>query len=133
MKIITAIGNPYINNKLREISDYEIVGKYIQYQEGILELIEVKKDIDIVILSNNLPLEIEFKELINKIINLKKNIEIIVFLKEKDTEIELFLNSKKVYKIYYLNSNNYDIFLNNFCKNIKKTKEQITTEIKDFK
>lgn len=133
MKIITAIGNTYINNKLRENNNYEVIGRDIQYQEGILELLDIQEEIDMIILSNNLPGEMRFEELINKIVSLKKVKEMVIFLKEKNNEIEQFLNSKKIYKIYYLNTNNYDIFFNNFCENIKKSTVQITTEIREFK
>ena len=36
MKIITAIGNPYINEKLRTFENCQVEGKDIQYQDGII-------------------------------------------------------------------------------------------------
>ena len=133
MKIITAIGDPYLNNKIRQYGICDVIGQDIQYQDGIIEILEEKEDINVIILSNNLPIEYDFKILINNILNKKENIEIIVFLKEKNEYLESFLNSKNIYKIYYLNQNNYDIFLNNFCINSEKNKIEITNEIKDFK
>lgn len=130
MKIITAIGNPEINEKLKLEKKYEVIGRDIQYQEGILEILEEKEDIEILLISNNLPEEIEFKILISKIINLNKNLDIIVFLREKDEEIELFLNSKKIYKIYYLK--NYKAFFNNL-NSLETSKEEISKNIEDFK
>lgn len=130
MKIITATGNPKINERLRQEKEYEVIGKDIQYQEGILEVLEEISDIEGIILSNNLIEEIEFNLLISKIIDINKNIEIIVFLKEKDEEIEIFLNSKKIYKIYYLD--NYESFFYNLNK--KKTSNlDISKNIEDFK
>lgn len=130
MKIITATGNPKINERLRQEKEYEVIGKDIQYQEGILEVLEEISDIEGIILSNNLIEEIEFNLLISKIIDINKNIEIVVFLKEKDEEIEIFLNSKKIYKIYYLD--NYESFFNNLNK--KKTSNlDISKNIEDFK
>ena len=133
MKIITALGDSYINNKLREEKKYEIIGKDIQYQEGVLEILEENNNIDVVILTNNIPSEIDFKTLINKIIYLNNKIQIIVFLKEKSCEMEQFLNSKKIYKIYFFDKYNFNLFLNTFSKNIKKTNDEITTEIKELK
>jgi cellulose biosynthesis protein BcsQ len=130
LKIITAIGNEYLNEKLKEIDDYEIIGKDIQYQEGIIDILEIEKNIDILILSNELPEEYSFKELINKIINLKKELEIIVFLKEKNIDIENYLNSKKIYKIYYLTEDGYNLFFNNFNINLNT---DISSQISDFK
>lgn len=130
MKIITATGNPKINERLRQEKEYEVIGKDIQYQEGILEVLEEISDIEGIILSNNLIEEIEFNLLISKIIDINKNIEIIVFLKEKDEEIEIFLNSKKIHKIYYLD--NYESFFYNLNK--KKTSNlDISKNIEDFK
>ena len=83
MKVITAIGNDEINIRLRSFEEYEVIGRDIQYEEGIIEIIEEIKDIDLVILSNNLPGEFDFKVLINKLINMNKNIQIVVLLKEK--------------------------------------------------
>ena len=68
MKIATAIGDTYINEKLKKIDNVEIIGKDISYQEGVIKILEEKKDIDVIILSNNILGEYDFIELINKII-----------------------------------------------------------------
>ena len=133
MKIITAIGDPYINKKLKNIENCQVEGKDIQYQDGIIEVLEEKKDIDIAIISNNLPEEYNFYILINKIKMLKENIEIIVFLKEKNDDIEIFLNSKKIYKIYYLNNENYEIFLSKFSISENNSNIEVSKEIDQFK
>ena len=49
MKVITAIGNEYLNNKLKEQDNIEIICNDIIYREGILEIIEKYEDIDDVI------------------------------------------------------------------------------------
>lgn len=131
MKIVTAIGDTYINENLKNENDIEIIGKDIPYQEGILEILCERKDIDLLILSNNILGEYDFLELINKIIKVNKNIELVVFLKEKNTNIENYLYSKNIYKIYYLNKENYDIFLNYFNSN--NIKIELEKEINNFK
>ncbi len=131
MKIITAIGNPYLNTKLIEYGIGEIVCTDIQYGEGVIEVLEENKNIDLIILSNNLPGEYEFRKLIDEIVKKKENIEIITFLKEKDEYIESFLNSKNIYKIYYLNDKGYQKFLSTFC--VENNSIDIKKEIKDFK
>ena len=50
-KIITAIGNPALNNRLKEELAYNVIATDIQYQEGILEIMQKEKDIDIIIMS----------------------------------------------------------------------------------
>ena len=133
MKILTAIGNPYINEVLRNYKEFEIIGKDIQYQEGVLEILEEKKDIDILILSNCLPAEYDFKELILNIKNICSQIDIIIFLDKKNEDIENFLNSEKIYKIYYLNDMNFDVFINSFIDRFKDNYNEISQEINDFK
>lgn len=133
MRIITAIGNPYINEQLKKIEECEVIGKDIQYQEGIIEALEEIKDIDIVVLSNNLPEEYDFNILINKIKMMNEDIEIIVFLKEKNTDIENFLNSKDIYMIYYFNSQNYKLFFSNFNSNFEDFNKEISKEIVELK
>ena len=126
-KVITAIGNPYLNERLKEIDGYEVIGKDIPYQEGILEVITEKQNIDIVILSNELPEEYDFYILVSKIKNIKKDIELIVFLKEKNKDVENFLNSKNIYKVYA--SSEYD----NFLYSLKSKNIDLSQEIEEFK
>ena len=119
MKIITAIGLPNVNEALKEIEECNVIGTDIQYQEGIIEALEEIEDIDCLVLSNNLPGEYNFNILINKIKEINGNIEIIVFLKEKNIDLENFLNSKGIYKIYYFNMQDFKIFFINFTSNSK--------------
>ena len=99
-KIVTAIGNNIVNENLKKSENYKILGKDIQYKEGVLEFLSEVKDIDILIISEILEGEIEFKELILKILKLKENIEIIVFIGEENKELKNFLYEKGIYKIY---------------------------------
>ena len=124
LKVVTAIGNPIINNKLREYNEYEVIGKDIQYEEGIFELLEQISSVDIIIISNALPEEYDFKIFINKILNLKSNIKLIVFLKEKNQGIENYLNSKNIFDIFYLNR------IEDFFYNINK-KNSSTNSLND--
>lgn len=131
MKIATAIGDTYINEKLKKIDNVEIIWKDISYQEGVIEILEEKKDIDVLILSNNILGEYDFIELINKIIKVSNKVELIVFLKERNINIENYLYSKNIYKIYYLNKENYNLFLNYFNSN--NLKIELEKEINNFK
>ena len=51
IKILTAIGNPILNNELKKIEDIEVINNDIQYQEGIFEILEIEKEIDFIIIS----------------------------------------------------------------------------------
>lgn len=131
MRVITAIGTPYINDRLRENNKIEIVGKDIQYQDGIIEILEDNKDIDILVLSNILPGEYEFISLIDKIKNINKTIEIIVFFERKDTDAENLLNCREIYKIYILNEHDISMFLKNFMQD--KKEHAMLTEVRELK
>lgn len=55
MRIITAIENKKINEKLKNINNMKILNTDIQYKEGILEYLEKNNDIDLILLKLNLP------------------------------------------------------------------------------
>ena len=130
-KIITAIGNEILNKKLKKENDFEVIIEDIQYKEGIIEYLEKESNIDILIISELLPGNIELKELIEKIKNINSNIEIIIFLENKNTELENYLYAKGIYNIFYNNqieieeiikiiNNNKKIEINNELKEIKQ-------------
>ena len=102
MKAITAIGSDVINKKLKETKSYRVVGKDIIYQEGIFEILDVIKDINVILISDNLPGSFTFEELIKKIKEKYEKIEIIVFLDIYNEYKINFLNSFGIFKIYDL-------------------------------
>ena len=59
--IVTAIGYPEFNQKLKENEEYNILSKDIQYQEGILEILEKEEKIDLIIISNYILGDYDFK------------------------------------------------------------------------
>lgn len=99
--IVTAIGYPEFNQKLKENEEYNILSKDIQYQEGILEILEKEEKIDLIIISNYILGDYDFKIFIERILILKEDIKIIVVLENKDEDIVRFLNSKGIYNIFY--------------------------------
>lgn len=50
-KVITALGNPILNEKLRKEENITVLANDIQYQEGIIEILEKEENIDFLILS----------------------------------------------------------------------------------
>ena len=134
MNIITALTNPNINKKLKEKTNYNIIGNDIQYQEGIIEMLEKNGEINLLIISELLPGDYSFKELINKIKNINSSIEMIVILKEKNEKIKNYLISIGVFNIFYNNEITIEelIKIINEKNNIKKEIE-INEEIKQLK
>ena len=66
-KILTAIDNPSLNNKLKEIKEFDVYENDLQYKEAIIDVLQKNNNFDILILYENLPGEINIKDLIKKI------------------------------------------------------------------
>ena len=132
-KVITAIGNPKLNEKLKQEENIEIIGTDIQYQEGIFELLEKEKDIQILIISEFIQGEIPIEKIITKIISINNNIKIIVILENKKEELEKRLLTKGVNKIIYNDEIEIQdlIYLVNQLENNESKK--IKQEINNFK
>lgn len=67
INIITAINNKKIYNELENNNKIKIISKDIQYKEGILEILEQNKNVEFILLKENLPGQIKNIELISKI------------------------------------------------------------------
>lgn len=132
-KILTAINNPKLNEKLKKENIAEIIGKDIQYKEGIIEILEKNKNIDLIIISENLPGEISIEKLIEEINKINKKIKIIYILEKENIQLEKILNKNYIYNIYYNNK----ITLNELVKNIKekelKNEKELQEEIDKLK
>lgn len=134
MNIVTALQNPEINKNIKEKTKYNIITNDIQYQEGIIELLEKNEEIDLIIISELLPGNMEFKELINKIKEINKNIEIIVILENKNNKLKEFLIQKNINSIFYNNQITIDELINIINEKEKTTNQlEINKEIKLLK
>ena len=102
-EIITALANPKLNNKLKEIKEFNINYNDIQYQDGVLEILKENTNIEILILSEILPGELKIKEFICEIKKYNKDIKIIIFLEKTKENLEYFLRSEGIFDIYYNN------------------------------
>lgn len=121
-KIITALQNENVNKKLSEYENIKILTNDIQYQEGILEILEIEEDIDFIIFSELLPGNIKTEELIEKIKQKNENIKIIIILENKKEELENYLLSKGKIFIFY----NNEITIEELIKVIEeKTNQEI--------
>ncbi len=127
-RIVTALGNPILNDELKKYKDFEIMINDIQYQEAIIEFLEIEKNIDYIILNEILPGTISIEELINKIRIINKDIQIIIILEKENKELEEFLFSKKIFYIFYNNMveiNDIIKILKNKKQNNKKVEQDI--------
>lgn len=101
--VITAVANPIINNELKKEENIKIIGNDIQYQDGVIEILEKNKEINYIILSDILIGKESLKDLIQKINTINKNIKILVILTKEDKKEYNILLSCGVLKIFYNN------------------------------
>ena len=132
-KIITALGNPLLNDKLKEEEDLKILTKDIQYQDGIFESLEKEHKIDYLILSEILLGEYKIENLIEKIKEKNNKIKIIVILENKKEEIENILYLKGVKKIYYNNQVEIEEIISFIKNDDKEENEKIKIELENLK
>ena len=76
-KIITAIGKESFYLKLKE-KELNIISNDIQYKEGILEFLEVNKEIDYIIINDKIPGNIDINEMVEIIKKINENTKIII-------------------------------------------------------
>ena len=130
IKIITALANPILNERLKEEKEIKVIGNDIFYQEGILEILEKEKSIDYIIMSELLEGKLEIKKLLEKIIEKNQEIKIILFLQEKNKEKENEFYRNGIYQIYYHNQ----IEVKEIIQQIKnENKNQEKEEVKILK
>ena len=132
-QIITALGNPLLNDKLKEEKDFKILTKDIQYQDGIFESLEKENKIDYLILSEILLGEYKIEKLIEKIKEKNNKIKIIVILENKKEEIENILYLKGVKKIYYNNQVEIEEIISFIKNEDKEENEKIKFELENLK
>lgn len=129
-KIITAMEDEKINEKLRENNQYNVIGKDIQYQEGILEFMEDEKEINFLLLNSNLPGGYEIEELIQLIKKKNKDIKIILYEVYENEQVKKLFELKKIEKII-TTEKELENFLSIGIKN--KKQEELENEIKKLK
>lgn len=126
MKIVTALANPTLNIELRKINNFEIIAPDIQYQDGVIEILEEKNNIDLLILSEIIPGDFSIYEFINEIKKKNNKIGIMIILENKKEELEKYLINNGIFNIYYNNEitiNEIINILNEENNNIEISKE----------
>ena len=128
MKTLTAIGNSEVDYSIFEKNGYKLLARDIIYQDGIFELLDIYRDIEVLFISDVLMGEFRIEILIKKILKKYDKIDIIVFLENYNYEQINIINSCGVYKIYELN-NYKDFFLNKENQGITSFKKELKNRI----
>ena len=102
MKILTAIGNNLLRERLEE-ENFDVYKTDLQYQEAVLHILKENNKINILFLNSILPGDLSIYEFINNIIKINPKIKIIIILENKNDKLINYLNSKNVLEKYELN------------------------------
>lgn len=133
IKILTALGNPSLNNELRKYNEFKVVGKDIQYIEGIIEILEINSDINYIIISEFLDDKNKIEKLIDEIIKINRKIKIIAIIDKKNNDIENILLKKGIYDILYDDIEITEIINLLKTKNIEYLNIELREEIDNLK
>lgn len=116
MNIITAIGDPKINEELKKDNFYNVIGVDIQYQDGVFEILEKNKNINYLILNLNIFGELNEIDFLEKIIEKNNKIKLIIILEKNNEKIINYLISKNIKNILLKNKKKLNE-INNIIKN----------------
>lgn len=97
--VITAIGENFLNCRLKESNLLEVIGNDIPYQDGVLDILKGNSEINIIVLSETLIGEFEIRKFIDKIFEINKEIEIIFLMEKESSQLRNFLEKKGIVKI----------------------------------
>lgn len=133
IKIVTAVGNPTLNEELKKYNEFNVIGNDVIYAEGILELLEIDREIDCLIIGENINNNEDIKQFTEKIISIKRSIKIILIINKKNKELE-----SKLFKLGYIELFYEDEPLDNIInylktKNIEYLNEELRLEIENLK
>ena len=97
MKILTAIGNNLLRERLEE-ENFDVYKTDLQYQEAVLHILKENNKINILFLNSILPGDLSIYEFINNIIKINPKIKIIIILENKNDKLINYLNSKNIFQ-----------------------------------
>ena len=99
-----AIKEEKIKKEIKKTKEIKLIHKNIEYKEGVLEFLEKNKKINFIIISENLPGQIEITELMEKIKIKNKKINLIVLSEQPMEEWNQYANilESKNFKIKQL-------------------------------
>lgn len=97
--IITAMGNPTLNNELKKYSEYDVICDDLFYQDAVLDFIE-NENAEILTLSGVLQGQWDLYDFIDKIRKINNVIRIIIVMDELDSDIKCKLLERGVRDIF---------------------------------
>lgn len=86
-KVLTAIGNPMLNQKIKKLENYEVLLDDIGSDDELLEALEREQTVEILFLCTNIIEHYSVEKLIEMIRKLQENIFIVLFNGENSQDI----------------------------------------------
>ena len=126
--VLLAIDDKKLIKKIEEDNNINLVNNNLQYREAILEILEKNKNIDFILINENLPGLISIEELIKKIKIINNKINIIFFLEKYDINKKNKLNNLNIDNIYFNKKININKILNLINKNNYKINKKINNK-----
>lgn len=125
-KILTAIGNPIFNKKLKEMEDYQILTKDITNDEELIECLEREENVEFLVLCSTIITHYKVDEFIKIIRKLQEDIIIIFFQGEN---VERSLKEDERLKIYTGLEVDWSFLENIFQKVMQKSIPKCTSKV----
>lgn len=132
-KVILAIDNKKIIDKIKEVNNLKVILKKVQYREAILEILKKEKNINFIFINEKLSGQISIENLINKIKMINKEINIIFFLEKEDIKKENKLKKMGIKNIYITNKIKFNEILNLLEENNLEINKKINMNFEEEK
>ncbi len=133
-KIVTALGNPVLNDELKKYSKYDVISADLFYQEAVLDISKVE-DIDVIVVSSLLQGQYDIIEFLTEIKKNNIGTRIILIVDTISDEHKNILISKGIFDILYDNEIEILDVIEAIDReepiNIKKQIEKELTQIKN--
>lgn len=133
INIITAIGNSNLNNELKKYEEFNVLTNDILYSDGIIELLEINKEINFLIIGEYIDNKNSIEKIIEEVNNVNNKIKIIAILNKKNKLLEKTLLQKGVVEIFYEEDSVENIINNLKTKNIEYLNKELRAEINNLK
>ena len=124
---ITAVNNTKILNEIKKINKIKIINSDIQYKEGIIEILEKDKNVDLIFLNESLIGNISLINLIKKIRTINNKIKIIIFILNINEKNQKIINQNNITYIKIKKTNSKTI--NEKIKILNKKQKNKTIRI----
>lgn len=98
-RIITAMGNPTLNNELKKYAQYDVITGDLFYQDAVIDILE-EENAEVLTLSGLLQGQWELNDFIDRIRKVNQQIRIIIVMDELDTEIKCGLLERGIQDIF---------------------------------